>query len=97
MKKKLLVIFIFIVSLALVYGAWFYYKNLRGVSPVFKDPETSIVDLIPNTPLPEPQNNTDFPLSLPKGFAISILAKDLKGARVLVQDGSSSNMFFPVA
>jgi glucose/arabinose dehydrogenase len=87
MKKKLLVIFIFIVSLALVYGAWFYYKNLRGVSPVFKDPETSIVDLIPNTPLPEPQNNTDFPLSLPKGFAISILAKDLKGARVLVQDG----------
>jgi len=87
MKKKLLVIGIVIVSLVLVYGAWFYYKNLRGVSPVFKDPETGIVDLIPNTPLPEPQNNTDFPLSLPKGFAISILAKDLKGARVLAQDG----------
>ena len=36
--------------------------------------------------LPETQNNTNFPLKVPKGFAISIFAKDLPGARAMAID-----------
>ncbi len=72
-------------------GAAYYYRNFfAGISPVVRKPGGDIVNQIPssNDPnLPEAVNRTDFPLKLPKGFVISVFAKNLPGARVMVIDG----------
>lgn len=54
------------------FASWFYYKNLRGLAPAF---------------VPAPAvNTTELPLTVPDGFSLSIFAKDIPSARVLVWD-----------
>lgn len=99
MKKRISIIILLAVLGLLACAGIFYYKNLRGVWPAILTPQDDISNLLPaseplnanaeNTNLvpPEPAvNNTDFPLTLPDGFTISILASDVPNARVLALD-----------
>lgn len=74
-------ILIIVVSIILFLGGIFYVRNLRGVGPAVLPPKTSIVE-----ELKEPQNETSFPLTLPKGYKISVFASGLDGARDLEKD-----------
>ncbi|MBL8030679.1 MAG: PQQ-dependent sugar dehydrogenase, partial [Candidatus Doudnabacteria bacterium] len=86
MRKKVA----FLVTLVVLVGGGFYlWQNYRGALPVFLGSREDITEQIPPTgqeQLPDAVNNTEFPLTLPKGFSISILAKNLPGARDIVQD-----------
>jgi glucose/arabinose dehydrogenase len=88
MKKILIVIIAILVVGAASYGAWYYYKNLRGAGPAVRPPSGDIGNVLPpaNQPLPDGVNNTEYPLKVPQGFAISIYAKNLPGARVMAID-----------
>ena len=77
-KLFLLGIVIFIAGVTVFWGVY-YWKNLRGVGPVVLPPPEKIEDT-----LPPARNNTEFPLKLPDGFSISLFAKDLPGARVML-------------
>lgn len=86
MKK----IIITLVVIGLAVSGYFLWKNFQGVIPAVVNPGEDITDKIPNSDspnIPDAVNNTDFPLKLPKGFVISIFAKDLPGARVMTFDG----------
>ncbi len=75
--------------LVLGVGGYFLSGILHGVAPVIKGPPDNIADLIENassTSSTPGKNSTDVPLTLPDNFEISILAKKLKGARVLAVD-----------
>ena len=90
MKKQILTIIGIIILAAIVFGGSWVWKNYKGALPAVRGPSGDIANQIPssdNSNLPEAQNNTDFPLKLPKGFAISIFAKNLPGARAMVIDG----------
>ncbi len=67
-------------------AAVYFRQAYLGAGPAIRQPSGNITDHISDE-LSEPVNNTDFPLTLPKGFAISIVAKNLPGARVVAQDG----------
>lgn len=99
MKKRLLILAIVLIVGLGVYAGIFYYDNLRGVWPAVSRPSQDIVNLIPGseplltnggnvnqTPPPPAVNETDFPLTLPDGFTISIFASDVPNARVLALD-----------
>lgn len=70
------------------------WKNFKGIGPSIKGPSKDITTLIPSTDNQdnlgqesrEGTNSTSFPLKLPAGFSISILAKNLPGARVIKLD-----------
>ena len=80
--KKLLMATLVVVAIGLLaYGIDYYYKNLRGFGPAFYAAPKDIRE----TFLPE--NNTDFPLTLPKDFGIEIFADNVPGARVMAIDG----------
>src|SRR3989344_55079 len=90
MKKNILTIIGIIILAAIVFGGSWVWKNYKGALPAVRGPSGNIANQIPSSDdpnLPEAQNNTDFPLKLPKGFAISIFAKNLPGARAMVIDG----------
>lgn len=81
----------------LVGMGFFAWRNLRGAGPALKEPSRDITALLPATGQEDAasqemvgngpgENKTGFPLTLPAGFSISIFAKDLPGARVLVFD-----------
>src|SRR3989344_7915072 len=85
--NKIFFLIVGILVLALVaWGGFTYWGQIRGLGPAVLPPPEDIEDTIEETP-PEQQNTTDFPLNLPKGFSISIFAKDLPGARVMAFDG----------
>src|SRR3989344_2616937 len=89
MKKNILTIIGIIILAAIVFGGSWLWKNYKGVLPAVRGPSGDIANQIPSSDdpnLPEAQNSTDFPLKLPKGFVISIFAKDLPGARVMAMD-----------
>ena len=93
MKKILLPIVGIIVAAAAVYGGIYVWKNYKGALPALRNPSGNITDRLPSSDdpnLPEAMNQTDFPLKLPKGFAISVFAKNLPGARVMVIDGQNN-------
>lgn len=71
-----------------VYG--FYYQNLRGINPVIMPPPANISDLLPNNGSTTTVNQTDFPLKLPQGFLISVLAKGLDKPRDLAFDSQGN-------
>lgn len=79
--------------LVLAGGGFYVWKNYKGALPAARKPDRDITREIPatgsSTPvnLPDAVNNTPFPLKLPKGFVISIFAKNLPGARVMALDG----------
>lgn len=90
MKKIFFAVFLLVI-IALAIFAFVYRKNLAGVRPVFQTPQESIVDILENTATQTPEasiplQKVDFPLVLPEGFQISLLAKNLSGARVMALD-----------
>lgn len=74
--------FLRILVLALVAAGIFYFPKLerflRGVRPAIFPPPVDIAG--PSF------NDTGLPLALPPGFSISVFARDLPGARVLLLD-----------
>ena len=87
MKKP--VIIIAIILAAAVLGATVYFwQNLRGARPAILPPPRDIGKLLEEPPPPEGIGAlpSSLPLKLPPGFAISIFAKKLPGARVLALD-----------
>jgi len=77
MKKSLLLILPTIVLLGLLGVLFFYWKNIKGLSPSLRQPPTDITEIV-NTPA--------MPLRIPPGFSLSIFAKNLGKARVMVED-----------
>ncbi len=74
---------------AMIYGSWFYYTNLRGVGPVFRDGDTAALDSLNSDPLTATADNQVFkndPFLAPPGFRISVFAKNLKSPRDLELD-----------
>lgn len=69
------------VLLAIGWAVNYYWHNLRGAGPALRPPSKDIAEEIKKA-----ENLTEFPLSLPDGFTISIFAKDLPGARVMAFD-----------
>ncbi|EKD46818.1 MAG: L-sorbosone dehydrogenase [uncultured bacterium] len=101
MKKNLYLTGIFVAVVILLWVGIFLWKNLRGSAPAFFAPEENIADLLPsseeeskakNEAPKDGENRTDFPLKLPEGFRISVFAKNLTGARVMIFD-SFGNMW----
>lgn len=91
-EKKKVVALVTLIALAGI-AAWafqFYQIQLRGVWPVLRPPPaditTQIPETLPSTASSSPANATGLPLMLPKGFSISIFAKNLPGARVMTFD-----------
>lgn len=89
MKKFFLIVVAFFILAVIICAGIFYYNNLRGIGPAIGEPPQDITDLIPDKPLPPDEykkavNNTDFPLALSDGFAISIFAKNLVDPRVII-------------
>jgi glucose/arabinose dehydrogenase len=90
MKKNYVAIIAFVLIFsASIFAGIFYWNNLRGVWPSLKPSPQNIADILGNDEY-SAENSTDIPLSLPKNFSISIFAKDLPGARVMVQDGQGN-------
>jgi glucose/arabinose dehydrogenase len=74
---------------AAILGGVFYWDQLRGVWPAISKPSGDIAEILDknnNNPPKPGENNTDFPLKLPDGFKIEVLAKNLPGARVMAFD-----------
>ncbi|RJQ36185.1 hypothetical protein C4552_04485 [Candidatus Parcubacteria bacterium] len=70
-------------------GGFLWARFAPAIRPVLFPAPSDITQQIPpasNEPLPPGENQTNFPLKLPDGFSISILAKDLAGARVMRLD-----------
>lgn len=90
MKKYIIAI----IGLVIIFGGgYFVYKNIRGAKPALQKPPQDIADLLSNGNQPSPQpgkNTTQFPLQLPDNFEISVLAKNLSGARVLALDAKGN-------
>lgn len=84
--KKFFLIFLFLLVVAGVAIGVFAYKNLRGVGPVATRAPENIADILEN----KGQNITDFPLHVANGFAISLFARDLAGARDILVDGKGN-------
>lgn len=77
MKKTFLILIGIVIVGAGLAGAFFYWKNLRGVGPALSNPPGDIIELI---------NTTGMPIKLPEGFGIGIFAKNLIAPRVIIFD-----------
>src|SRR3989338_11304944 len=86
-SQKFFKIFILAVVLFCGVAIFGYYRYVRGVRPAFLPPVGDIAGNIGNNPSATSTNLTCFPLRMPPGFSISIFARDLPGARVMVFDG----------
>ncbi|MHB9027719.1 MAG: PQQ-dependent sugar dehydrogenase, partial [Candidatus Latescibacterota bacterium] len=90
MKRNVFILLMTGLSILVIIAAVFSFKNFRGIGPVVKPPPEDIADRIPAVPdtasAAPGRNETDLPLRLPPGFSISIFARDVPGARVMVQD-----------
>ncbi len=80
MKKIILLIALLLGIIALTWAAIFYSRNVN-LGPIVRFPPQDITEII---------NTTGMPLILPPGFEISIFAKDLTGARVMVFDAKGN-------
>lgn len=89
-KTQMKKIFVIIITLMAIVGAFcagvFYWRFLRGIAPVVKQPPQDITELIDKDKKSVAENKTGMPLKLPEGFSISIFAKNLPGARVMAFD-----------
>lgn len=88
MKPPVKNLIIVLVAAAVLYGGYFYWKNLRGIGPAINPPSGDIADIIENDPetIKPGENTTAMPLKLPDNFKIEIFAKNLSGARVMAFD-----------
>jgi glucose/arabinose dehydrogenase len=84
-NKKLALIGFVIILIVLGFLVW---KHLPGLAPILLPPSEDITDKLPKTgeDIEPAVNDTEFPLSLPDGFKISIFAENLPGARVMKFD-----------
>src|SRR3989339_283734 len=87
MKKIILGIIIFIIVVTFLFVGLFWFSFLGGRGPAIGKPSGDIVRILEDYngqgQLSSEQNNTNFPLMLPDGFAISVFAQDLDGPRVM--------------
>ncbi len=81
MKKFFLIFLPLLIGALLVIGI-FAWKNLRGVGPAVRKPPEDIARMVRNAT----RRDSRLPLTLAKGFSLSIFAKDLGKARVLAED-----------
>lgn len=90
MKRAVLTIIAVIILGGLVWAGLFYWQNLRGAGPGFRDPPRDIARLLEKTDAVPPTGKWDeidqAPLKLPPGFHISVFARDLGGPRALCLD-----------
>jgi len=82
MKNVILILFFLSSAALVVWVGFFYNKNLRGAGPAVSSPPADIAKLIDVAAV----NKTDFPLTLPDGFEISVFADDVEKARVIAFD-----------
>lgn len=76
-----------------IWLTWFFWSYLRGAGPAVLPPSENIAALFPQRPSGATANAntneqpsevpTDFPLTIPDGFTISLVAQDIPGARVM--------------
>ena len=88
MKKRLLIIGIILAAAGLGASAY-YWQNLRGAGPAVQPPPRDLAGLPEEGQGPGAGKYADpasFPLKLPPGFAFTIFAREVKGARVLAMD-----------
>lgn len=88
-KKPTLVVFLLAVLIGLVLLYGYYRRNLGGVLPVVGPTPSDISELIENAgenDSARSENLTGFPLLVNQGYKVSIFAKDLGQARVLMED-----------
>ena len=87
MKKRVIIIGIFLAAVGSGAAAY-YWQNLRGAGPAVLPPPRDIVKLLEEPQRPEGKGAlpSSLSLKLPPGFAISIFAQNLPGARVLALD-----------
>lgn len=86
MNKRTIGVVVWILLLigAILIGR-FYYGNLRGSAPAFAPVSGNIADELSPT-----KNSTGIPLSLPQDFSVSIYAKNVNNARVLLFDSEGT-------
>ena len=78
-----------IVAIMVMIGfAVLYWTQLRGIWPSVRKPEQNIVSLIERATTTQPEG----PLRIPKGFSLSVFAKDLGDPRVLAFTPSDFNL-----
>lgn len=81
MKKPVKIIFLLLALVGLGWVSFFAYNNLRGIGPALLPPVDDITQGVTSS---KPINNGA--LKMPDGFAVSVFAKNLAGARVMVAD-----------
>jgi glucose/arabinose dehydrogenase len=93
-KKFIAIVVILFFLAGLAWAGIFLWKNFRGAVPSIINPPQNISELLPpaRQPVPPSENSTGMPLGIPDGFSISIFAKNLSGARVMLFD-SLGNMW----
>ncbi len=84
MLKKIAV-FVVILGAAVAVAVGIFWKNIQGLRPALAPAPQDIAKIIEEAER-APENSTGMPLSLPPGFSISVLARDLPGARVMALD-----------
>jgi len=86
MKRYKILPIIFILVMVVV-SFYFLWGKFNSAKPAILPSNKSITKIIENNNTPKTAiNNTDFPLTLPKGFSIDVFAKNLNKVRVLKTD-----------
>ena len=98
MKKPVIIIAIILAALGRGAAAYFW-QNLWGARPAILPPPRDIAKLLEEPGRPEGKGALPsfLPLKLPPGFAISIFAGNVPGARVLALAGVWSLAALPLA
>lgn len=98
MKKEIKIGMLILALIGVGLGGFFVYKNYRGVGPAINPPAKNIASIFANrnhnvvngdtnARVPSPAvNDTDFPITLPDGFKIDLVASGLPDARVIQFD-----------
>ena len=88
MKKAVFTLTLLCTLAALIWGAVFFWKHLRGIRPALTSPSRDIAALVEKAQADA--TSVDLPLQLPPGFSISLFAKGLENPRVMVLDSNST-------
>jgi glucose/arabinose dehydrogenase len=89
MKKPVIIISVLLAVAVLIWGGYFAWRNLRGAGPAFFTPTRDLAKSLKKESQPAAENPAEpasIPLKLPQGFAISVFAENVPGARVLALD-----------
>jgi len=89
MKRFFLLLSLLLTLAVLVWGGYFYWRNLRGATLLLRQPKSNIVDLFERS-RQTGTTTVELPLKLPTGFTANIFAKDLGDPRVLVYDAGGN-------